>query len=145
MFTLSRHVTLALETVIDIALYARSDPVKMQAITERQNVSQRYLEKIMQCLVHADILRSIRGRQGGYILARERRLITVGEIIHVFSSHNIPHQNAPIGAGNIVQLCKNIENDMIDRLNHITIAELCNMTHTRTTNTKNNPMKDFSI
>ena len=71
MLFLSRKTVLALETVVDVALHSRPDPVQAKDITKRQNVPQRYLEQIMQTLVKADILRGVRGPKGGYRLARE--------------------------------------------------------------------------
>jgi Rrf2 family iron-sulfur cluster assembly transcriptional regulator len=45
-----------------------------------------HLETLLQGLVHAKILKGVRGPQGGYELARERRLITVGEIVRTAMS-----------------------------------------------------------
>jgi len=41
----------------------------------------RHLETLLQGLVHAKILKGVRGPRGGYELARERRRISVGEIV----------------------------------------------------------------
>ena len=52
-------------------------------ITGRQGIPRRYLEQVLQQLVRAGILTGVRGPRGGYRLARERRRITVGEIVRV--------------------------------------------------------------
>jgi Rrf2 family iron-sulfur cluster assembly transcriptional regulator len=46
----------------------------------------RHLETLLQGLVHAKILKGVRGPRGGYELARERGRITVGEIVRIAMS-----------------------------------------------------------
>ena len=86
MLQLSRKTLLALEAVIDIAFNARPEPVQAKEITARQGVPQRYLEQVMQQLVRAGILKGVRGPRGGYRLARERRRISVGDVVRVAES-----------------------------------------------------------
>src|SRR5664279_829198 len=86
MLRLSRKTLLALEAVIDIAFNARPEPVQAKEITTRQGVPQRYLEQVMQQLVRAGILKGVRGPRGGYRLARERRRISVGDVVRVAES-----------------------------------------------------------
>ncbi|MEO0764104.1 MAG: Rrf2 family transcriptional regulator, partial [Pseudomonadota bacterium] len=83
MLRLSRKTMLALEAVLDVAYNARPDPVQSKDITRRQGIPNRYLEHVMQSFVHHGILKGVRGPKGGYILARERRRITVGDIVRV--------------------------------------------------------------
>ncbi|MEO7053854.1 MAG: Rrf2 family transcriptional regulator, partial [Rhizomicrobium sp.] len=86
MLRLSRKTLLALEAVIDIAFNARPEPVQAREITARQGVPQRYLEQVMQQLVRAGILKGVRGPRGGYRLARERRRISVGDVVRIAES-----------------------------------------------------------
>src|SRR5262245_66443714 len=86
MIRLSRKTLLALEAVIDIAYNARPEPVQAKEITARQGVPQRYLEQVMQQLVRAGILKGVRGPRGGYRLARERRRISVGDVVRIAMS-----------------------------------------------------------
>src|SRR5579862_9008348 len=86
MLKLSRKTLLALEAVIDIAFNARPEPVQAREITSRQGIPQRYLEQVMQQLVRAGVLKGVRGPRGGYRLAKERRRISVGEIVRVAES-----------------------------------------------------------
>ena len=83
MLKLSRKTLLALEAVIDIAFNGRPEPVQAKEITARQGVPQRYLEQVMQQLVRAGVLKGVRGPRGGYRLAKERRRISVGEVVRV--------------------------------------------------------------
>jgi len=81
MNLLSRRSLLAIAAVVDIALHSRSSPVAAKALASRHRLPPRHLETLLQGLVHAKILKGVRGPRGGYELARERRRITVGEIV----------------------------------------------------------------
>jgi Rrf2 family transcriptional regulator, iron-sulfur cluster assembly transcription factor len=86
MNLLSRRSVLAIAAVVDVALHSRSAPVRSMALAARHKLPPRHLELLLQGLVHAKILRGVRGPRGGYELARERRRITVGEIVRTAMS-----------------------------------------------------------
>ena len=86
MNLLSRRGVLAIAAVIDVALHSSSDPVSAKALAARHKLPSRHLETLLQGLVHAKILKGVRGPRGGYELARERRRITVGEIVRTAMS-----------------------------------------------------------
>jgi Rrf2 family protein len=81
MNLLSRRSMLAIAAVVDIALHSRSAPVAAKALAARHRLPPRHLETLLQGLVHAKILKGVRGPRGGYELARERRRVTLGEIV----------------------------------------------------------------
>jgi Rrf2 family iron-sulfur cluster assembly transcriptional regulator len=81
MNLLSRRSMLAIGAVVDIALHSRPSPVAAKALAARHRLPPRHLETLLQGLVHAKILKGVRGPRGGYELARERRRITLGEIV----------------------------------------------------------------
>ncbi len=81
MLRLSRKTLFAIEAVLDIAYHAGAQPVQSREITRRQGIPRRYLEQALQNLVRGGVLVGVRGPRGGYRLARERRRISVGEII----------------------------------------------------------------
>ena len=81
MNLLSRRSVLAIAAVVDIALHSRPSPVAAKALASRHKLPPRPLETLLQGLVHAKILKGVRGPRGGYELARERRRVTVGEIV----------------------------------------------------------------
>jgi Rrf2 family protein len=83
MARLSEKSLLAIAAVIDVALHARGQPVAAKALAERHKLPPRHLEPVLQALVHAGVLKGMRGPRGGYELARERRRITVAEIVRV--------------------------------------------------------------
>src|SRR3546814_8064975 len=86
MFRLSKKLLFAIEVLLDIAYNSGDEPVQSGEITRRQGIPRRYLEQVLQQLVRAGILAGVRGPRGGYRLARERRRITIGEIVRVVRS-----------------------------------------------------------
>lgn len=67
--------------IFDIAYNAGGLPAQIKEISERQQISPRYLEQIFQKLKKVKILGSKRGPRGGYYLLRDPKNITLYEII----------------------------------------------------------------
>ena len=129
MLRLSRKTLLALEAVIDIAYNARPEPVQAREITARQGVPQRYLEQVMQQLVRAGILKGVRGPRGGYRLARERRRISVGEVIRIATSFDSDGDDlsgsSELGRRVVMPIIASLQNEVMQKLDRITIEDLC--------------------
>ena len=130
MLKLSRKTLLALEAVIDIAFNARPEPVQAKEITARQGVPQRYLEQVMQQLVRAGILKGVRGPRGGYRLARERRRISVGDIVRVAESvedadGDEAKPRSDLSARIVAPLIQTLQQDVMTRLDAVSIEDLC--------------------
>lgn len=81
MSLLPRKGLLAIAAVIDVALNARERPVSARKLAARHNLPPRHLEPVLQALVHEGIFNGIRGPRGGYELARERRRISVADVL----------------------------------------------------------------
>lgn len=71
----------ALRALLDLAIYTIGEPVPLLYIAERQKLSVNYLEQVFALIKKAGIVKSIKGSQGGYLLARQPKDITVGEVI----------------------------------------------------------------
>src|ERR1700689_2688400 len=130
MLRLSRKTLLALEAVIDIAFNARPEPVQAKEITARQGVPQRYLEQVMQQLVRAGVLKGVRGPRGGYRLARERRRISVGDIVRVAEAidegdSEDAKPTSELGKRIVVPLILTLQEEVMTRLDAISIEDLC--------------------
>jgi Rrf2 family protein len=78
---LSRRSLNALAAVLDVAVNARGQPVAAKAIAQRLDLPPRHLEPLLQDLVRAGLLKGWRGPRGGYELARERRRISVADVL----------------------------------------------------------------
>ena len=80
-----------LRAVLDIAMYSTStEAVALSSIAERQSISMGYLEQLVGRLKKAQIVQSIRGAQGGYILARPASEISVGDILRAMEGDLSP-------------------------------------------------------
>lgn len=71
----------AVTAMIDLAMHAQNGAVKLNAISERQNISLSYLEQLFSKLRRAALVESIRGPGGGYILAANAADINIAQII----------------------------------------------------------------
>lgn len=67
--------------MIDIALHSAQGPTLMKDIAARQDIAPKYLDHILSALRKAGLLKNIRGKGGGYVLARPAAGITLRDII----------------------------------------------------------------
>lgn len=150
MLRLSRKTLLALEAVIDIAFNARPEPVQAKEITARQGVPQRYLEQVMQQLVRAGVLKGVRGPRGGYRLAKERRRISVGDVVRVAESVE-DADDAPLDPRSdlarriVTPLIQSLSEDVMKRLDGITIEDLCQRARAEGVDASGRINADFTI
>lgn len=71
----------ALRIMADLAIHDNGEYIRLKDIAERQSITLKYMEQIMPLLTRAGYVRSYRGNNGGYMLARKPREYTVGEIL----------------------------------------------------------------
>lgn len=73
----------ALRLLLDLAEHKEEGFISLKEIAERQMISKQYLEQIVSLLNTSNILRASRGKQGGYMLAKEPSAYTVGQILRI--------------------------------------------------------------
>ncbi len=73
----------ALRLMLDLALNNTGEYITIKTIAARQEISEKYLEQIISLLNRAGYVKSIRGAQGGYRLAKEPAEYTVGMILRL--------------------------------------------------------------
>ena len=73
----------ALRLMIDLGENNTGTPISLRDVAKRQGISEKYLEQIISILNKAGYVRSIRGAQGGYLLRREPKEYTVGDILRL--------------------------------------------------------------
>ena len=81
--TISTKGRYAMRMLIDLAQHRADGYIALKDIAVRQNISKKYLEQIVPLLNKAELLRTNRGYQGGYSLAKPPERYTVGEILRV--------------------------------------------------------------
>ncbi len=73
----------AIRVMIDLSEHNSGNFITLMDIAERQGISEKYLESIVSVLSKNDFLISLRGKGGGYKLARQPEEYTVGEILRL--------------------------------------------------------------
>ncbi len=76
--------------MLELARTYGSGPVTLRKIAESQHISAAYLGQIVGPLRRAGLLTSVRGARGGYVLAREPKDITLGEVIRAIEGPIAP-------------------------------------------------------
>ncbi len=71
----------SIKALLDLALLGSRQPTSVRTIAERQQLPAPYLEKLLIELRQAGLVHSQRGSQGGYLLSRRPRQITLAEIL----------------------------------------------------------------
>lgn len=79
-----------LRAVLDLALHSQDEVVPLSEIALRQNISISYLEQLISKLRKAGIVKSIRGAQGGYLLAKDPNKLSIGEILRALEGNLNP-------------------------------------------------------
>jgi len=80
----------ALRTLLDLAEHKNNGFISLKEIAQRQNISKLYLEQLVSLLSASNILRANRGKQGGYMLAKEPSQCTVGQILRITEGNLMP-------------------------------------------------------
>lgn len=135
MVRLSKKLLFAIEAVLDIAYNGGASPVRSAEITARQGIPRRYLEPVLQELVREKILIGIRGPSGGYRLARERRRVSLGDIVRTVRALGTAEDPISDPAGSelghrvVRPLWQELEEETMRRLDLLTLEELCARAH----------------
>ncbi len=71
----------AVRAMLDLTTHSNGNPVRLQEISTRQNISLRYLEQLFRKLRNGQAVKSVRGPGGGYVLARNMDQITIKDVL----------------------------------------------------------------
>lgn len=71
------------KAMVDLAIRYGKDPVSIKTISERQNISEYYLEQLFSTLRKSGLIKSIRGAMGGYVLGKAPDEIRIYDILEV--------------------------------------------------------------
>ena len=147
----SKRLLFAIEAVLDIAYHGGSQPVQSGDISTRQGIPRRYLEQVLQHLVRTGILAGHRGPRGGYLLGRERRRITIGEIVRAIRQFEGASDTIETASGSRVGLevvrpmWRDLQQKMLDELDAVSLEELCQRAQQAGIRTDAAARLDFSI
>ena len=88
----------ALRVMIDLAEHSTGEYIPMKEVANRQEISLKYMEKIMPLLVSAKLVEGVHGKGGGYRLTREPKEYKVGEILRLTEGSLAPVSCLECGA-----------------------------------------------
>lgn len=71
----------AINALTELLIYSSNNPVRLRDISDKQNIELNYLEQIFRKLRLAGIVKSIRGRNGGYIYASDPSKISIKQVM----------------------------------------------------------------
>lgn len=128
MMTPCKKLYYAVEAVLYIAYNAGAQPISSREIARQQGLPPRYLEQIMQKLVHGGILKGVRGPKGGYVMAREHNKVTLGDICQMLEEEHLISETpatTPLGDRVVRPLWEGLWSNTIHQLAKVTIDELC--------------------
>ena len=89
----------ALKIMMDLATCPEGEYISLKAISERQQVSVKYLEQIIALLSRGGMLESTRGKAGGYRLAKKPSEYTAGDILRLAEGSLAPIKCVEDSAG----------------------------------------------
>lgn len=115
--------------LIDIALHEQNRPLQLNQIAENQGIPKQYLDQLMLNLKKAGLVRSVRGPQGGYNLARPANTITLLDIVNILEG---PVENVNFldnGSSQLRSLLKEIWDGLSEHtdsvLRNTTVLDIC--------------------
>ena len=122
----------ALRVMIDLAEHSGGAYLPMKEVALRQDISLKYLEKIMPLLVAAKLVEGIHGKGGGYRLTRSPEQYSVGEILRLTEGDLAPvaclecnaQQCARTADCRTLPMWSELNRRINEYLNSVTIADL---------------------
>jgi Rrf2 family protein len=145
MIPFPKKLFYAIEAVLYIAYNAGSEPLSSKEIAGKQGMPSRYLEQMMQKLVRAGILRGVRGPHGGYLLAREKRRITIADICAALAEDEDIAALTPLGSQIVVPVIRKFQAAQEIQLQETTLAELYDEASARNIRKSAQERNDFTI
>lgn len=72
-----------LKAIFELSLHVEEGPIPLNVIASRQKIPEQYLEQIFSILKKSQLIKSVRGAQGGYLLNENPKNITVGDVLSI--------------------------------------------------------------
>ncbi|MCX5665543.1 MAG: Rrf2 family transcriptional regulator [Candidatus Omnitrophica bacterium] len=133
---LSTKSTYGLRAMVNIAMAKDGSAISINDISKREGISSIYLEQLLNKLRRENLVKSVRGPSGGYMLSKAPRRITVGDIVKTLEGSITPvdcaggregyksvcnHKDTCVAKTVWAKLAKAID----DCLESVTLEDLC--------------------
>ena len=130
---ISAKADYAVRAAVELAAAPNEKPIKAEAIATKQGIPLNFLENILGELRHAGIVRSQRGFEGGFRLARAPAEITIADIIRAVegplaSVRGGPPEesNYPGAASELPRVWIAVRKNLRDVVERVTVADVAN-------------------
>jgi Rrf2 family protein len=123
-FQISKKSGYAIRGLLELALRGDEGPVNVRTLAQAQDIPIRFLEIILNELKQGGFVLSIRGKAGGYRLAREAEDITIGQVIQFLDRNMKPHGTA---ADTMPHHGDFVLSSMMDKINRA-VCDICDET-----------------
>ena len=81
----------ALRLMIYIAAFGDAEgKISLREVSDREKISLKYLEQLVRPLMHAGLLKSVRGKGGGYMMAKDPSEVLAGDILRAVEGTTSP-------------------------------------------------------
>lgn len=125
---ISNQCSYALRAVLELGKREGSGPVAISEIAEAQEIPVRFLQAILRQLKQAGLLDSVRGKRGGYELARKAGTIRVEEIVSLIDGPMIGtrggHDGPPASAELFAEIWQDAQEAVSGVFTGITVRDL---------------------
>ena len=113
---LSQRTRYALKAMVRLARSPEGEPVQIAALAEAEDIPRKFLEIILVELKRQNLVQSLRGKHGGYRLARTPDQITFGEIIRITEG---PLALVPCVSRTAYRPCEDCKDEAACAINHV--------------------------
>lgn len=122
----------AMRILVDLSEHLSDGYIPLKVLSDRQEISEKYLESIVKDLVKAGLLKALRGKGGGYRLAVEPERITAGAVLRLTEDTLAPVACLAGDAGvcpraaqcRTLPLWQGLDRVINDYLESVTVADL---------------------
>ncbi|HKM05038.1 MAG TPA: Rrf2 family transcriptional regulator [Lachnospiraceae bacterium] len=130
----------SVRVMLDLALNNTGEYITVKQIAERQGISEKYLEQIIAVLNRAGYVKSVRGAQGGYRIAKDPSVFTIGMILRLTEGSLSPvacldddvNECERCDTCETLQVWKDLSVAINNVVDHVTIADLLERQQKRT-------------
>ena len=120
-----------LKAMFELSINKNKGPLPLKLIAKNQSISEQYLEQIFSTLKKSGLIKSVRGAQGGYLLNKEAKDISVGDILialegPVSLSECVLHEDVCENSGSCTTkiVWEKLKKGIEDVINSITLQDM---------------------
>ena len=122
----------ALRVIIDLAENGNDGYIPMREVASRQEISLKYLERIMPLLVSENLVEGVHGKGGGYRLSKDPASVTIGQVLRITEGDIAPvaclecdaEECSRIADCRTLPMWSELNSRINDYLDNVTIADL---------------------